>query len=160
MMGNWSLGDYFKKESLEWSREFLTSSEYLWLDPEKIWCSVFGWYSIEGKEVIPYDQIAHDTLLNLGMNPSHIKSIAMFKGEKCDNFWWPAGAIGPCWPCAEFHYDRGDAYGENDWDIGENDRFIEIRNNVFMEFYKDDAGEFTQLSQQNTCYCLIKIINH
>jgi hypothetical protein len=61
----------------------------------------------------------------------------MIKGEKCDNFRWPPGKIWPCWPCAEFHYDRGENRGPNDRDIGENDRFIEIRNNVFMEYYQD-----------------------
>ncbi len=149
MMGNRSLGDYFKKESLIRSWEFLTNEKYLNLDPNKIGCSVFWWYEKDGEVIIPYDQEAHDTLLSLGMNPKHIKAIPMFHGEKCDNFWWPAGAIWPCGPCAEFHYDRGDDYGPNDWNIGINDRFIEIWNNVFMEFYKDEKGEYAALSQQN-----------
>lgn len=148
MMGNRSLGDYFKQEALTRSVEFLV--EVLGLDKDRLGCSVFGGYTDhDGQELISYDHEAADILLSLGISQERIKAIPMIAWEKCDNFRWPAGAVGPCGPCAEFHYDRGDDWWPNDWDIGANDRFIEIWNNVFMEFYKHHDGSFTKLSQQN-----------
>lgn len=148
MMWNRSLGDYYKKESLLRSIEFITKQ--VGLDINKLGCSIFWWYYDENnQELIPYDHEAEEVLLKAGIEKNRIKAIAMEKGKKCDNFRWPPGKIWPCWPCAEFHYDRWEERGPNDRNIGENDRFIEIRNNVFMEYYKDEAEEYSKLSQQN-----------
>ncbi len=148
MMGNRSLGDYYKKESLLRSIEFIT--QHAGLDINKLGCSIFGWYYDENnQELIPYDHEAEEVLLRAWIQRNRIRAISMQKGKKCDNFRWPPGKLWPCWPCAEFHYDRGADRGPNDRYIGENDRFIEIRNNVFMEYYKNDAGEYSKLSQQN-----------
>lgn len=65
-----------------------------------------------------------------------------------DNFRTP-GPVGPCGPCCEFYYDRGDEYGVADWDLGENDRYTEIRNNVFMAYYADGTGSLTELPAKN-----------
>lgn len=148
MMGNRSLWDYFKKESMERSIQFLT--ETVWLSKEKIWCSIFWWLvDKDGNELVPYDQEAEDILTQNGIPLERIKAIGMVLGTKCDNRRGPAGAVWPCWPSAEFHYDRGEQRGPNDWNIWENDRFIEIWNNVFMEYYKDSDGNFSPLSQKN-----------
>ncbi len=148
MMGNWSLWDYFKKESLTRSIEFLV--KHLNLNINKLWCSIFWWlFDENGKELVPYDQEAEDILLANGITKEKIKAIPMHMPTKCDNWRWPAWPIGPCGPSAEFHYDRGEEWGPSDRNIGENDRYVEIWNNVFMEFYKDEDGKFSPLSQQN-----------
>ena len=148
MMGNWSLGDYFKKESLQRSIEFLVDE--LGLEKDKLGCTIFwGLFDTDGNKIIPYDKDAENVLLANGIPHERIKAIPMTMGKKCDNRWWPAGPIGPCWPSAEFHYDRGEQWGNNDWNMGENDRFMEVWNNVFMEYYKDKNGEFSPLSQKN-----------
>ena len=151
MMGNWSLGDYFKKESLEWTVEFLTSPEYLWIDINKLGGTVFA-----GGGIVPRDDFAYETLQRLGIK--HITEIGFDENQESDNFRTP-GAVGPCGPCCEFYYDRweeGQIYidpinGEDmlsDRWLGVNDRYTEIWNNVFMEYYWDN-GKLTPLSQQN-----------
>lgn len=151
MMGNWSLGDYFKKESLERTVEFLTSPEYLWIDINKLGGTVFA-----GGGIVPRDDFAYETLQRLGIK--HITEIGFDENQESDNFRTP-GAVGPCGPCCEFYYDRweeGHIYidpinGEDmlsDRWLGINDRYTEIWNNVFMEYYGDN-GKLTPLSQQN-----------
>lgn len=147
MMGNRSLNTYFKKQSLTWSREFLT--EVCGLDPERIGLTVFGGYTHNGEERIPFDQEAKDIALSLGIADKRIKSIDMIHGEKCDNFRWPAAAVWPCGPCAEFHYDRGVDRWPDDRDMWTNDRYTEIRNNVFMNMYKDDSWEYSFMERHN-----------
>ncbi|UFX83430.1 alanine--tRNA ligase [Candidatus Absconditicoccus praedator] len=139
MLGNWSLGDYFKKESLTWSIRFL--NEYIGVPMEKIGVTIFAGDESLG---IGEDTEARKILNEIGIPDQRIKAIGME-----DNFRGPAGEIGPCGPCAEIHIDRGEEWGPNDWDMGENDRFLEVWNNVFMEFYKNEDGTFSKLSQQN-----------
>lgn len=137
MMWNWSLWDYFKKEAIEWSYDFLT--KYLKIPHDKLWVTVFEWNA-----TIPMDQEAINFWLSKWISPDRIRKLSAK-----DNFWWPAWEVGPCGPCTEIYYDRWDAYGPADWDLGENDRYTEIWNNVFMEFYKDQTGNYTKLAQQN-----------
>ncbi len=137
MMGNWSLGDYFKKEAIDWSYEFLT--KYLQINHDKIWATVFA-----GDGNIPTDEESIDIWKSKGIDPAKIRKL-----WADDNFRGPAGEVGPCWPCSEMYFDRGDDYGPADWKIWENDRYIEIWNDVFMEFYKDENGNFEKLKQQN-----------
>ena len=148
MMGNRSLNSYFKQESLTWSRDFLT--QYCGLNPDKIGLTIFGGYTDESwKEIIPYDKEAEKIAIWLGISKERIKAIPMVSGEKCDNMRWPAGAIWPCGPSAEFHYDRGEERWPNDRDMGENDRFMEVRNNVFMNMYKNEEGEYSFMNNHN-----------
>ena len=151
MMWNRSLWDYFKKESLERTIEFLTSPEYLGIDINKLGGTIFA-----GGGIVPRDDFAFETLQKLGIK--HITEIGFDDKQESDNFWTP-GAVGPCGPCCEFYYDRGDDWyiyidpisGQDmpsDRKLGVNDRYTEIRNNVFMEYYGDN-GTLTPLSQQN-----------
>jgi alanyl-tRNA synthetase len=141
MMGNWSLGDYFKHESIEWSLAFLTNE--LWLPLEKIGATIFAWSESHG---IPRDTVARERLHELGVQ--HIVELWFDEHGDSDNFWI-AGSEWPCGPSCEFFFDRGDARGPADWNLGTNDRYIEVWNNVFMEFYKHADGSLTQLPQQN-----------
>lgn len=137
MMWNWSLWDYFKKEAINWSYEFLT--KYLWIEHEKIWATVFA-----GEWNIPTDEESINIWKSKGIDSNKIRKLSAD-----DNFRGPAGEVGPCWPCSEMYFDRGDDYGPADWKIWENNRYIEIWNDVFMEFYKDEKGQFEKLTQQN-----------
>lgn len=139
MLGNWSLGDYFKKEAIEWSWEFLTSPEWLNLDKSRLASSVFA-----GDENAPFDQEAHDIWINLGMPEERIARL-----PKKNNWWGPAGETGPCGPDSEMFYWVGDPNetpkGFND----DNSKWVEIWNDVFMEFNKNSEGKYEKLSQQN-----------
>ena len=137
MMWNWSLWDYFKKEAIQWSREFLT--DYLKIPLEKIGASVFKW-----EDNIPEDIQSYNLWREQWISEEKIKKL-----WKEDNFWWPAGEIWPCGPCTEIYVDRGDIWWPADWNIGENDRYIEIWNDVFMEYYKDKDWSYKKLPQQN-----------
>lgn len=153
MMGNWSLGDYFKTEALTWTVEFLV--DVLWIPKHRLGATIFAWDEATG---IPRDTESYDILKTLGID--RISELWFDKDGDSDNFWTP-GAIGPCGPCCEFYYDRGidgqiyidPITGDDmasDWDIGVNDRYTEIRNNVFMAYYQDWSGNgFTPLSQTN-----------
>lgn len=133
MLGNFSFGDYFKHESLAWSWEFLT--EVVGLDKNRLYPSVYEEddeaFEIWNKEIgIPKERI--------------------YRMGKEDNFW-EIGA-GPCGPCSEIYYDRGEKYGCGDanCEVGcECDRFIEVWNNVFTQFYGDGKGNYTELDQKN-----------
>ena len=137
MMWNWSLGDYFKKESLTWSVEFLT--KVCGIPLEKIWATIFWWSKELGLEE---DKEARKILNELGIPNERIRAME-------ENWWGPAGEIGPCGPDCEFYVDRGEEFWPADWLMDDNDRYTEIWNNVFMEFYKNQDWTFTKLPQQN-----------
>ena len=135
MLGNWSLGDYFKKESITYSFEFLT--KVLNLPVEKLAVTVF-----EGDKDIPRDNVSAEIWKNLGISEDKIAFLG-----KDDNFWI-AGETGPCGGDTEIFYFRSndkvpDKYDPND------SRWVEIWNNVFMEFYKDENGKVTELPKKN-----------
>lgn len=140
MLGNWSLGDYFKKESLAMSIEFLTSKNYLNIDVEKLYFTCF-----EGDEDFPKDMEAYNALLEENIDKSHI-----FFLPKEHNFWILGSGVGPCGPDTEIFYDTGIICDNKDCspacDCG---RYVEIWNNVFMEFYKDENGKVTKLKNAN-----------
>ena len=139
MLGNFSFGDYFKHEAIAWSWEFLT--KVLELDPERLYPSIYGEdeeaFEIWTKEVgVPAEKITR-----FYRDPE--------TGE-CDNFW--EHGAGPCGPCSEIYYDRGEKYGcgSPDCKVGcECDRFMEVWNNVFTQFEGDGKGGYTELSQKN-----------
>ena len=137
MMWNWSLGDYFKKDAINWSVEFLT--KYLGIPLSKIGATVFKW-----EWDIPKDEESKQIWKEVWIEEDRIKEL-----WKDDNFRWPAWEIWPCWPCTEIYFDRGDLRWPADWNLWENDRYLEIRNNVFMEYYKDKSWNYTRLKQQN-----------
>jgi len=141
MLGNFSFGDYFKREAIHWSWEFLTSPEWVGLDPNRLYPSVF-----EGNETTPADEEAFRIWNEeIGVPADHI-----FKFGKADNFW--EHGSGPCGPCSEIYYDRGPEYGcgEPGCTVGcDCDRYMEVWNNVFSQFDNDGEGHYTELSQKN-----------
>ncbi|MDO5110808.1 MAG: alanine--tRNA ligase [Clostridia bacterium] len=140
MLGNWSLGDYFKKESIAFSWEFLTSPEYLDIPKDKLYFTCF-----RGDENAPQDTFSHDRWVEMGVDPSHI-----FYLDKKHNWWGPAGTTGPCGPDTEIFYDTGKPKCCPDCDPSCScGKYLEIWNNVFMEYNKDAEGHFTPLAQQN-----------
>ena len=133
MLGNFSFGDYFKTEAIHWSWEFLT--EVVGLDPDRLYPSIYTdddeAFEIWNKEI--------------GIAPERI-----FRFGKEDNFW--EHGAGPCGPCSEIYYDRGEKYGcgKPDCTVGcECDRYMEIWNNVFTQFDNDGKGNYTELVQKN-----------
>lgn len=134
MLGNWSLGDYFKEESISYSFEFLT--KVLNIPLEKLAITVF-----KGDEKIPRDELSANIWKSLGIKEEKIAYLGVE-----DNFWI-AGDKGPCGPDTEIFYFKGEEVPEI-FDP-EDDRWVEIWNNVFMEFYKDEKGNITELSAKN-----------
>ena len=133
MLGNFSFGDYFKKEAITWSWEFLTVT--LGLDPNRLYPSVY----VDDQEA--YD-LWHDMI--------GIPSERIFKFGKEDNFW--EHGSGPCGPCSEIYYDRGEKYGcgKPNCTVGcDCDRYMEVWNNVFTQFDNDGKGNYTELVQKN-----------
>ena len=140
MLGNWSLGDYFKKESIAYSWEFLTSPKWLGIDPSLLFFTCF-----EGDENAPRDLVAHDCWVNEGVAPSHIVFL-----PKKNNWWGPAGLTGPCGPDTEIFYDTGKAPCGPSCKAGcDCGKYLEIWNNVFMEYNKTAEGTFEPLAQKN-----------
>ncbi|RLC38099.1 alanine--tRNA ligase [Candidatus Falkowbacteria bacterium] len=139
MLGNWSLGDYFKKEAIEWSWEFLTSPNWLSLDKNLIAVSVF-----KGDENAEFDQEAFGKWKEIGVPEARIAKL----GAK-ENWWGPAGITGPCGPCTEMFYWVGDPNKVPDSFNDDNDLWVEIWNDVFMQFNKKADGTFEPLAQQN-----------
>ena len=133
MLGNFSFGDYFKREAIAWSWEFLT--EVVGLEADRLYPSVYV-----------DDQEAFDIWnKEMGIAPERI-----FKFGKADNFW--EHGAGPCGPCSEIYYDRGEKYGcgKPDCKVGcDCDRYMEIWNNVFTQFDNDGNGNYEELSQKN-----------
>jgi alanyl-tRNA synthetase len=144
MMGNFSFGDYFKKEIIPWAWEFVT--EELKLEPDQLSVSIF-----RGDDELAPDDEAFD----IWHKKVGVPADRIFRMSKKDNFWGPPGPTGPCGPCSEIYYDRGAKYGcSTDPDqcgIGkcECDRYLEIWNLVFMELFKDESGKFTPLARKN-----------
>lgn len=138
MLGNFSFGDYFKHEAIAWSWEFLT--KVLGLEEDRLYPSIYGEdeeaFEIWNKEIgIPAEKITR-----------------FYRDENgdCDNFW--EHGAGPCGPCSEIYYDRGEAYGcgKPDCKVGcDCDRFMEVWNNVFTQFDSDGKGNYEELSQKN-----------
>ncbi|MFH1899724.1 MAG: alanine--tRNA ligase [Patescibacteria group bacterium] len=139
MLGNWSLGDYFKEKSIAMSWEFLTSPEWLNLDKNKIAVSVFA-----GDNDAPFDQEAFD----IWKNKINISEKKIAKLPKKNN-WWGLESGGPCGPDTEIFYWTGDANKIPDSFNDDNDLWVEIWNNVFMQYDKKDAGILEPLKQQN-----------
>jgi len=141
MMGNWSLGDYFKEDSLKWSWEFLTSPEWLGLDPKRFAASVF-----EGDDVAPFDQESYDIWQKIfDKNGIPIERIA--KLDKKANWW--GQETGPCGPDSEIFYWVGPEDEIPQSFNDDNDLWVEVWNNVFMEFNKKEDGSFEKLALQN-----------
>ncbi len=139
MLGNFSFGDYFKEEAIEYSWEFLT--KVLGIDGDRLYPSVF-----EGNETTPADEEA----FKIWNEKIGIPAERIFKFGKADNFW--EHGSGPCGPCSEIYYDRGPEYGcgKPDCTVGcDCDRYMEIWNNVFSQFDNDGKGNYTELSQKN-----------
>ncbi len=134
MLGNWSLGDYFKEESITWSFEFLTT--VLHIPVERLGVTIF-----KGNEDIPFDQVSFDKWKSLGI--SEKKIVATVE----DNFWI-ASDTGPCGSDTEIFYFRSEDEIPAYFDP-EDERWVEIWNNVFMEFYKDKEGVITSLPKKN-----------
>lgn len=134
MLGNWSLGDYFKDESIDYSFEFLT--KVLNIPVERLAVTVF-----EGNDLIPFDEISYNKWISLGIPRERIA-----RTEK-DNFWI-AGETGPCGPDTEIFYFRSDDEIPEEFDTAD-DRWVEIWNNVFMQYYKDENGKVTELPKKN-----------
>ncbi len=157
MLGNWSLGDYFKKEAIAWSWEFLTDKKWLGLDPKRIYVTVF-----EGDENAAQDndsiKIWQEQYAKAGIKAEVAKDKKISATRrivplpKDDNWWGPAGETGPCGPCSEMFYDvapdKGEISGDFDGLVNEF-RLIEIWNDVFMEFNKKAPGIFEKMAQQN-----------
>jgi alanyl-tRNA synthetase len=139
MLGNWSLGSYFKDESIRWSYELLTSESGLGIDPSRLAVSVF-----EGDDDSAFDEVSFNLWKELGMPEARIAKLG-----KDDN-WWPAGGkhTGPQGPDTEIFYWTGDEPAPEAFDP-ENELWVEIWNNVFMEFHKDDEGNLTPLKKKN-----------
>jgi alanyl-tRNA synthetase len=163
MLGNWSLGDYFKQEAIGWSFEFLTGDAWLKIDPKRLYVTVF-----EGDVDAPRDEES----IAIWQSQFEVKGVAaeigvaekdepavgargprVYAYPKKKNWWGPAGMTGPCGPDTEIFYDTGrehdPAFGElchPNCDCG---RFVEIWNNVFMEYRKTDSGTFEPLAQKN-----------
>ncbi len=134
MLGNWSLGDYFKDESIAWSFEFLT--KHLNIPVERLAVTVFV-----GNELIPFDEVSYNKWLSLGIKKERIAKTVE------DNFWI-AGASGPCGPDTEIFYFRSNDEIPENFDP-EDERWVEIWNNVFMQYFKDENGNVNELPKKN-----------
>ena len=140
MLGNWSLGDYFKKEMIAWSWEFLTSPEYLGLDKDKLAFTVF-----EGEGDIPRDEEAAGYWMENGVKPENI----YFLNRK-HNWWGPAGQTGPCGPDTEMFIIKDQPpCGPNCSPACDCGRFLEIWNDVFMQYNKTADGQYVPLAKKN-----------
>ena len=133
MLGNFSFGDYFKKEAITWSWEFLT--QVVGLDPNRLYPSVY---------------LEDDEAFDIWNKEVGIPAERIFRFGKEDNFW--EHGAGPCGPCSEIYYDRGEKYGcgKPDCTVGcDCDRYMEVWNNVFTQFENDGEGNYTTLKQKN-----------
>ena len=141
MLGNFSFGDYFKKEAIPWAWEFLTSPEWVGLEPDRLYPSVFA-----GNETTPAD----DEAFSIWRDVIGIPENRIFRFGKEDNFW--EHGSGPCGPCSEIYYDRGEQYGcgKPGCTVGcDCDRYVEVWNIVFSQFNNDGHGNYTELKQKN-----------
>lgn len=139
MLGNWSLGDYFNEEAIAWSYEFLTGKDYLDIPVENLAVTVFA-----GDGDAPRDISSYEKWKACGIPEDRI----FFLPKK--NNWWIAGKTGPCGPDTEMFIDRGQpACGDNCDPSCDCGKYLEIWNNVFMQFYKNEDGTYSQLKQKN-----------
>ena len=135
MLGNFSFGDYFKKEAIAWSWEFLTSPEWVGIDPDRLYPSIY---------------VDDDEAFEIWNKDIGIPAERIFRFGKEDNFW--EHGSGPCGPCSEIYYDRGPEYGcgKPGCTVGcDCDRYMEVWNNVFSQFDNDGHGNYTELKQKN-----------
>ena len=135
MLGNFSFGDYFKHEAIAWSWEFLTSPEWVGIDPDRLYPSIY---------------VDDDEAFEIWNKEIGIPAERIFRFGKEDNFW--EHGAGPCGPCSEIYYDRGPEYGcgKPDCTVGcDCDRYMEVWNNVFSQFDNDGEGQYTELKQKN-----------
>ncbi len=135
MLGNFSFGDYFKHEALPWAWEFLTSPEWVGLEPERLYPSIY---------------LDDDEAFDVWNKEIGIPAERIFRFGKEDNFW--EHGAGPCGPCSEIYYDRGPEYGcgKPTCTVGcDCDRYIEVWNVVFSQFNNDGQGHYTELKQKN-----------
>ncbi len=140
MLGNWSLGDYWKEDAIKWSWEFLTDKKWLGIDKEKLYISVFA-----GDKDAPRDEESARTWQSLGIPKEKI-----FYFPKKDNWWGPAGATGPCGPDTEMFYDTGKKPCGKDCKPGDScGKYFEIWNDVFMQYNKTAEGKYEMLKQKN-----------
>lgn len=138
MLGNWSLGDYWKRESISWSYEFLTDPKWLNIPSAKLAVTVFA-----GDNDAPRDDESADIWKSLRVSDSRIA----YLGKK-DNWWGPPGATGPCGPDTEIFYWTGDEEAPEAFDPSDK-RWVEIWNNVFMQYRKTEEGKYEVLAQKN-----------
>jgi alanyl-tRNA synthetase len=140
MLGNWSLGDYFKEDAITWSHEFLTSKSYLGFDPANLYVTVF-----EGNESVPKDEDSIAIWQKLGIPSERIFALPMG-----DNWWGPAGQTGPCGPDTEMFIDTGKtACGPACRPGCSCGKYFEIWNDVFMQYGKQEDGTYKPLAQHN-----------
>ena len=135
MLGNFSFGDYFKHEAIAWSWEFLTSPEWVGIDPDRLYPSIY---------------VDDDEAFEIWNKEIGIPAERIFRFGKEDNFW--EHGAGPCGPCSEIYYDRGPEYGcgKPGCTVGcDCDRYMEVWNNVFSQFDNDGEGHYTELKQKN-----------
>ena len=135
MLGNFSFGDYFKHEAIAWSWEFLTSTEWVGIDPDRLYPSIY---------------VDDDEAFEIWNKEIGIPAERIFRFGKEDNFW--EHGAGPCGPCSEIYYDRGPEYGcgKPGCTVGcDCDRYMEVWNNVFSQFDNDGEGHYTELKQKN-----------
>ena len=143
MMGNWSLGDYFKKESIAYSWEFLTSPEGLNLDKNRLAFSVFA-----GDETAPFDEESYDLWQEI-LAKNNLPLTRIAKLPKKNNWWDSPGVTGPCGPDTEIFYWAGDPSATPPGFNDDNALWVEIWNNVFMEYNKNAFGKYELLKQRN-----------
>lgn len=140
MLGNWSLGDYWKEDAIKWSWEFLTDKKWLGISKDKLYISVFA-----GDKDAPRDEESAKIWLSLGVPKERI-----FYFPKKDNWWGPAGATGPCGPDTEMFYDTGKELCDKDCKPGCScGKYFEIWNDVFMQYNKTADGKYELLKQKN-----------
>lgn len=135
MLGNFSFGDYFKREAIHWSWEFLTSPDWVSIDPDRLYPSIY---------------VDDDEAFEIWNKEVGIPAERIFRFGKEDNFW--EHGSGPCGPCSEIYYDRGEEYGcgKPGCTVGcDCDRYMEVWNNVFSQFDNDGHGNYTELVQKN-----------
>ncbi|MDD7377962.1 MAG: alanine--tRNA ligase [Lachnospiraceae bacterium] len=138
MLGNFSFGDYFKHEAIAWSWEFLT--EVIGMEPERLYPSIYG----------EDDEAFEIWTKEIGVPAEKITRFYRDENGECDNFW--EHGAGPCGPCSEIYYDRGEKYGcgSPDCKVGcDCDRFMEVWNNVFTQFDGDGHGNYVELANKN-----------
>jgi len=139
MLGNWSLGDYFKEDAIKWSFEFLASKDWLGLDINRLAVSCF-----EGDKDAPKDEEAANIWKTLGISEKRIAYL-----PKSENWWGPAGTTGPCGPDTEMFYWKDNNTKAPEKFDPEDNRWVEIWNDVFMQYNKVSEGKFEPLAQKN-----------